>query len=614
MFTVAVVSMSGDSLTMDELAHIPSGYSYLTQRDYRLNPEHPPLLKDWATLPLLFMKLKFDTNFAGWKNDINGQWGMGWKFIFNSGNDAAKIIFWSRIPMILILILLGFYVFRWAKELFGPKTALFSLFLFAFSPTFIAHGRYVTTDVGAATAFFITTYYFVKWLSAEGGQGPSNKKNLIIAGIVFGIAQLIKFSLFLLIPYFVLLLLIWIYIKWREGNKFIKTFINYCLKFILILVIGYIIVYPIYQYHVLNYPPERQMRDTEFITRSFMIRPIANLIVWMADKPILRAYGQYLFGLSMVFQRATGGNTTFFLGEVSGAGWKNYFPVVYAIKPPLALHIFTIIALLFLAWQINLKVIRLPLGNRITQKLKNYFPEIAMLIFLAIYWFFTILSNLNIGVRHILPTFPFVYLLISGQIKRMSEHAKIKKTLFVGYWSLVIFLMLWYALSSLSVFPYYLTHFNELVGGPKNGYLYATDSNLDWGQDLKRLNNWIEKYNNCTQILCDPSQKLGCPSYCYKISDPLPQHGKPIEKIYVDYFGGSDTYYYLRDKYEPWHGDWSPEQAKGSWLAISATFLQGGRGMPVPGFDQPTGYYLWLNQYEPVTVIGNSIFVYYIPN
>ena len=136
----------------------------------RLNPEHPPLLKDLAAIPLLFMKLKFDTNFSAWKDDINGQWSMGWKFIFNSGNDPEKIIFWSRIPMILILMVMGFYIFRWAKELFGPKIALFALFLFSFSPTFIAHGRYVTTDVGAATAFFITTYYFVKWLSAKGGQ------------------------------------------------------------------------------------------------------------------------------------------------------------------------------------------------------------------------------------------------------------------------------------------------------------------------------------------------------------------------------------------------------------------------------------------------------------
>jgi len=121
-----------------------------------------------------------------------------------------------------------------------------------------------------------------------------------------------------------------------------------------------------------------------------------------------------------------------------------------------------------------------------------------------------------------------------------------------------------------------------LVGGPDKGYIYVTDSNLDWGQNLKRLKNWVDKNN--------------------------------IDKIYVDYFGGTDVKYYLKEKFEPWWGSRNPnELPRGSYLAVSATFLQGGRGEPVPGFDQPTGYYNWLNQYSPVAKIGYSIFVYRIP-
>jgi hypothetical protein len=430
MLIVAVLSMKGDSLTMDELAHIPAGYGYMHEKDYRLNPEHPPLLKDLAAIPLLFMNLNFDKEFGAWKDDVNGQWTMGWKFIFDSGNDTEKMIFWSRIPMILILLILGIYIFRWAKELFGPKPALFALFLFSFSPTFIAHGRYVATDVGAVAAFFIATYYFIKWLQ------KSTKKNLILAGIAFGIAQLIKFSLFLLVPFFGLLLLIWIFIKWRDGKRnLFKLFIAYSLKFIVILVIGYLVIFPLYQYHVLNYPLEKQVSDTEYLLASHSVRPLANIITWMADKPILRVYGQYLLGLIMVFQRAAGGNTTFFLGEVSNVAWPQYFPVVYAIKTPLALHILTIIALLFFAWQIK-KPFWKKILARIIEATKSHFPEIAMLIFLAVYWALSIKSNLNIGVRHVLPTFPFVYILISGQIKRIFEYAKGKKKLFIVHCSL----------------------------------------------------------------------------------------------------------------------------------------------------------------------------------
>ena len=577
MLILATISQKQESAIMDEVAHIPAGYSYLTQRDMRLNPEHPPLLKDLSAIPLLFIKgINFPSQLKSWKDEVNSQWDFGFNFLYNSRNDADKIIFWSRLPMLLILIALGFFIYKWTKELYGKWPALLAIFLFSFSPTFIAHGRYVTTDVGAAAAFFISIYYFVKWL-----QNP-NKKNLILAGIFFGLAQLIKFSLFLLVPYFGILLLLAIYIKWRENKKFLKVFIVYCLKFILILIVGYILVYPVYLFHVSGYPYEKQNLDFRDTSEHFPFRPAANLVMWMVEKPILRPYAQYLLGLFMVFQRATGGNTTYFLGEVNNKGWFSYFPIVYAIKPPLALHIFTIIALLFLAWQVPKGFLRRVFAS-LGPILKKYFPEIAMLIFLAVYWFTSIASNLNIGVRHILPTFPFVYILISGQIKRIFEYIKAKqnRNLVIGHWSLIILLLLWYVLSSLNIFPYYLTHFNEIIGGAKNGYIYVTDSNLDWGQDLKRLAKWVNKQG--------------------------------IKKIKVDYFGGATTEYYLGDKYEHWWAERNPQEAKGSWLAISATFRQQGQAIPTKGFSKQTDFYMWLNQYQPVTVIGNSIFVYYIP-
>jgi len=576
MLILATISQKQESAIMDEVAHIPAGYSYLTQKDMRLNPEHPPLLKDLSAIPLLFIKgIKFPDNLKSWKDEVNSQWDFGFNFLYNSNNDADKIIFTSRLPMLLLLILLGFFIYRWTKELYGKLAALMAVFLFAFSPTFIAHGRYVTTDVGAAFAFFIAAYFFIKWIK------NSTEKNLILAGIFFGIAQLIKFSLILLIPYFVILLLIWIYIKWRENKQCLfRLLIVNCLSLIVILIIGYILVYPVYFFHTSNYPIQKQISDTNFISSQFPFKPIHKALMWMVEKPILRPYAQYFLGLFMVFQRATGGNTTFFLGDVTNKGWKSYFPIVYTIKEPLALHVLTIIALLFLAWG-GKKEIWKRLFKSFPDFLKRNFTEIAMLIFLAVYWGASITSNLNIGVRHILPTFPFVYILIAGQIKRIFNHIHNKKV-FVVCGSALGFLLFWYALSSLSIFPNYLTYFNELVGGAKNGYIYVTDSNLDWGQDLKKLAKWVDEQN--------------------------------IQKIKVDYFGGATVNYYLKDKYEEWHAEYDPQKAKGSWLAVSATFLQQNRALPTKGFEKRTDYYLWLNQYQPITVIGNSIFVYYIPN
>ena len=117
----------------------------------RINPEHPPLMKDLAALPLLFMKnLKVPTDDKSWTEDINGQWDFGRKFIFYSGNDANLIVFLARLAPLAIMITLGWFVFRASFELGGAGGGLIAIILYAFSPVILAHGRLVTTDVPAA--------------------------------------------------------------------------------------------------------------------------------------------------------------------------------------------------------------------------------------------------------------------------------------------------------------------------------------------------------------------------------------------------------------------------------------------------------------------------------
>ena len=566
LFLIAVFSILNDTFITDEPPHIAAGYSYLTQKDMRLNPEHPPFLKDIAAFPLLFLDLNFPLQHPAWLQEDNPFWwhqfNLGGEFLYRSGNNPDQILILTRLPMILILILLGFYIFKWARELFGNKTALLALFLFSFSPTFLAHGRLVTTDVGAAAGVFIATYYFIKALKT-----PS-KKNIILAGISFGLAELCKFSVILLIPFFAILALIWWLIKlgtWKSALKIL----------ILVFIIGYLLIWPVYQYHVWNYPPERQAKDTEFLLGSTPFPKVREILVWASTKPILRAYAHYGLGLALVLQRAAGGHTTYFLGEVSATGWKNYFPMVYAIKEPLAFHILTLIALLYAAFLIK-KPFWQGTGRRIKGWVKNHFPEFAMLTFISLYWLTSLTSNLNIGVRHLLPVFPFTILLVSVMTINFLKAPFLKLK-----YALLGVLILWQAISVISIYPHFLAYANEIVGGPDNLYIYTVNSNLDWGQDLKRLKKWVNE--------------------------------NKIDKIYVDYFGGGDAQYYLKEKYAPWWGTRDESEfPKGNYLAVSATFLQGGRGIPIPGFDQPSGFYRWLDKYPPVAKIGYSIFIYQI--
>lgn len=592
VFIIAFLSIQEDSLTMDELAHLPAGYSYLSQMDMRINPEHPPLVKDFSAVPLLFLKdINFPYDAKSWANDINGQWEFGNTFLFKSNNPAEEMIILARIPMIIILIIVGYFIFRFTRELYANNAGVLALLMFSLSPTFLAHGRLVTTDVGAALGTIMATYYFLKFL-----KNPEIK-TAIKAGIGLGIAELLKFSLILLLPFFAAITIAWIIIKSFDFKdnfpgiyqkpvllketvmNFLKLFLKYLAYGIFIGILAMTAIYVVYLFHVWNYPIEKQKSDTEFLLTSFSNKNLSNAVVFMSEIPALRPLGQYFLGLFMVFQRASGGNTGYFLGEISAAGWKTYFPFVYFAKETLSFHIISLIALIYAAY-LGIKSFKTPIKYWIRKTAKwteKYFAQLSALLFIIIYWTTSLTSNLNIGVRHLLPIFPFTIMLSAGLMTLFVKSHGFKNTkVFV-----LTFLIVFELFSVLKAFPSFLSYFNEAVGGPSQGYRYVVDSNLDWGQDLKRLRIWLDKNN--------------------------------IDKVYLDYFGGSDTYYYLGSKYFSWWGDRSYNDIqKGSYLAVSATLLQGGRGVPAKGFDQKTGYYNWLNVYDPEIVIGNSIFVYRI--
>jgi len=562
MFFLAFTSYLGDSATMDELSHIPAGYSYLTQKDFRINPEHPPLIKDLAAIPLLFLNLNFPKDSPAWQG-INEQWWFGWEFLYNSGNNPDRILFWARLPMICLLVFLGWFIFWWMKNEFGNKIALLTLTFFSFCPNFLAHGRLVTTDVGATLGVVMATYFWLRFL-----RNPS-KKNIILAGLILGISMLFKFSLVLLIPFFGIITIVYAALKKENLLRFIGLSL-------LIGVIGIVfVILPIYQFHLLNYPPEKQLSDTKFILESSPMGPLKNFCIWMADKPGIRSLGHYLLGLLMATQRTAFGNTVYFMDMISASGWWYYFPIIYFLKTPIAFHILTLISLILISVFIE-KPFWIESKKRIKDWILNHFTEFSMLVFLAIYWLTSLLGNLNIGVRHILPVFPFTYVLVSLGLNSGLNKIKTPEFKKAGVY-LMIILVIFYVGSSLSAFPYFLSYFNEIAGGPKNGYKYVVDSNYDWGQDLKRLKKFVEE--------------------------------KKIAKIKVDYFGGGDVKYYLGDRWEKFDPKSGPQKG---WLAISATLLQGGRGNPVPGFNQPTGYYRWLDNYQPVARAGTSIFIYFI--
>lgn len=568
MFTISALSIKDDVYTFDETAHIVSGYSYLTQKDYRLNPEHPPLIKDLAAFPLLFLNLNFPKDHPSWIQEGNPVWWLqfdiGNQFLYKSGNDPDLIMFWSKITMIFLLIFLGWFLFFWTRKKYGNNAALLALFFYSFSPTLIAHGRLTNTDIGAAFGVVLSTYFWIKFLEQP------YRKNIILAGVMLGISLLFKFSLILLIPFLGIITIIYILIKK-------KNFLKYIVNSIIAGLIAFIcVIWPVYYLHTMNYPPQQQLKDTVFHMETSSIPvPLVNATIWMSSQPSTRAIAHYFTGLLLAINRSATGHTTYFMGKISDEGQKPYFPIVYLIKEPIPFHILSLIALLLSLVYIREKT-KKEFWPKLKEIIKNHFTEFSMIIFVSIYWLTSITSELNIGIRHLLPIFPFSIFLVSVIISSWLKEPKLKiKKTFLGI------LIIWQIFSVFSIHPHYIAYFNELIGGPEKGHLYAVDSNLDWGQDLKRLKYWMNENN--------------------------------VNKIYIDYFGGGDLDYYLNGKYETWYRDNTKQDLPpNSYLVISMSQLKGGQGLARKGYTGPEGYYSWLEKYEPIVVIGHSIAVFYI--
>ncbi len=568
-------SSINDAPIVDEIPHIGAGYASITKLDARLNPEHPLLIKDLAGIALLPLQLNSKAFLSpSWITDVNGQWQFGRSVVFESAVSPDAIRMVARFPMLLVFAFTCWLLWKWTRERYGDSAGFIALVLLAFSPTVMAHARLVTTDMGAATGVLAATYCFVAFLRA-----PS-RRSFIWASFALGLALLAKFNTVLLAPFFVMVAIVY----GLNGHLDSRAFRRAARMFGFTALIGVasfvFVVWPFYVIQTIHYPPQKQLTDTKSIMGSYGSPLVRNLIVWGADKPLIRGATHWALGLAMVQQRSTGGNTIYWMGRVVKEGGPGYFPTVYFIKEPLAWWLLVSMALTALIFHHRRRAGEYVRGHFFSNNLEEW----VWLLWLAIYWTISVRSTLNIGVRHLLPVYPFTILLVSGRLSVLLDWLRTHDRVRLRYVSLAIALLLgWYSFESVRVWPSYLSYFNQLAGGPSGGHRYVADSNLDWGQDIKRLGQWLEARN--------------------------------VQKISIDYFGWSDPVYYLGSRYVYTTGsywkdakDFMKRNQSDGWIAISATFYQEATNRAEPGAST----YRWLMDYEPIAAIGNSIFVWHI--
>lgn len=471
MAAVQVITALQESQTYDEAVHLTAGYSYLKTGDYRLNVEHPPLGKMLSALPLLLLRPRLPLEEASWED--RDEYLFADSFVYHNRYAADTILFLGRSMNILLtaLFALGFAV--WTRREFGPGVALLALFLFVLDPNLVAHGRYVTTDLIAACFFFFTSVMWVRFL--ERRRRPA----LIIAGVVFGLALISKYSMLVLAPLLVVLYML----KWWQGGQGLSM-LHLLRSFAVVTLIAWLVV-------LIAYAPEIDSLQVVYRARRALdpdtdYGPLPRSLEDVADDtPVGRwfcAVGHalqlpahpWLVGLYSVAWHNQGGHDSYLLGHYSRKGFRSYFPVVFAVKTPTA-------GLLLLAAAIPLAIVALLRG-----RLRGLpFRWIALVVPAAVYFALAMSSGIDIGVRHLLPFYPPLFILIAGVILKRAP-----RRLTVALLSVAIPLQVY---EFTRIYPYYLSFFNTVCGGPERGHRYLLDSNIDWGQDAKRLAAWFTR-------------------------------------------------------------------------------------------------------------------------
>lgn len=588
MFGLSFFTMKNDSAIVDEVAHIPAGYSYLKYGDYRLNPEHPPLLKDLAAAPLMALDLKFPTDSPAWYDQANGQWEVGWDFLYHYGNNADQILFFSRLPILILGIVLGFGIYWFCLKRFGAPIAILTLILFAFSPNIIAHDHFVTTDLGIAAATFFAIWTFLNWI-----KDPTSKKNFALASLFFGIAQITKFSAIMLVPFFMGMVAIKI-ISIHKKGQIKKELLSYALGLVGIFFFGFLLVWLFYIPHVLNMPVSMQDKLIKDSLPGGYYNRYGGILTTINKFPPFKSIAQYLLGLLMVVNRVQSGNITYFMGEATNQSFALYFPVSFVLKTPLPMTIM-IIAAVIAGIVTYLKKTPLKVWHNFKGYAKDHFTELTFLLFIAFYSYLSITGNLNLGIRHLFPMMAFIFVLVAKETFTLYHKIKNQKAKMAFAISLIV-LTIWYVIVALLQFPKYVPYIEAVFGGSGNASKYLSDSNVDWGQDAKRLVDYVNNNPN-------------------------------IDKIAVDYFGGADPRYYFckrtyddkgnlitdvngynckDSKFVEWHVNYGKPTTK--YIAVSETYLMSDiyyKQSNPRQFD-----YQWLRDKTPVAKIGDSIYIY----
>lgn len=536
--------------TFDETAHLGAGISYVQTRDYRLNAEHPALPKLLAGWFASRTGVKGAYESVAWKRAE--QWDFARETLYEGGVEWRRVLTWGRLPMVGIGVALGLILWIWSRALLGNEGALLTLVLFTFCPNILAHTSLVTTDVPLTCANVGAVACL--WHSYRTGKTGA----IFAAALFFACAMVTKYSAFSYFPVLVMLAL------WPSAARpFRKSITHGALFAFAGIVMTMALVSLVYAgAHDWTSIESLGMRGRGIDAGGLALLRRAPLellarIPWPSE--------DFARGFKDILLFTQAGHPVYLLGMRGDSGWWWSSFVTLGVKSTIAFLILVVSGALFALFSPRLRRADL----------------VFVLAPAALCLATNVAANLGLGVRHLLPMFPFLMILAAWPLRGGGIPGGL------GALALVGGLATWHAAASVRAHPHELAYFNEAAGGPRGGFRILGDSNLDWGQDLPRAAARL--------------QELG------------------VRRAILSYFGTADPFAFgiqwqllppsQREKrFDPWIV--LPSEGE-EWLVMSATNLQGiySRGAQKDASGKP---FPWLETIEPREVIGGSIYLYEI--
>jgi hypothetical protein len=486
MALLAGASARRESVTIDEVAHIGAGVSYLQKLDLRMNPEHPPLAKVLAALPLVLRGVHADYSHLSWTfsgeqnfNQFIGEWVFGHWLIMN-WNDPYAVVWWARVPMIGVMLLLGLVLYILGSRLGGSWGGLLCLCAYVSMPSFLAFGPLVITDVLIALFWILAV-----WQLPEMWRSPS-RLGVIKFAVILSAAFLTKFSSGLLFFVFVAvaLSLRWRVVAEQPTDKVARRRWRRraWLNLIKATLWAAMFVYVFYFVLSLN-----QSTDTFNIIPHF---PASVLL-----RRLLMPVWIYFTGL-LFFALSAGSRATYILGHTYSHGVWFYFPTLFLLKSPLS---FLLLLALCMAIALTLKSRSGAKASVIPAGLDFHWRSIwvSLIVFVGA----CMINRLNLSIRHFLIALELLILLLAP-LPRMVQSLQLSnwRGAAAAKWGTIAL-----AATSLATavwaFPNYIPFLNVLSAG-RPGYLLVNDSNLDWNQSLPEVRKFAAE-RGLNEILLD---------------------------------------------------------------------------------------------------------------